>query len=139
MAEEVEGVEEDGVTEGARSREAGGINSRGRVMEGTGTRAGEDMVGEGGGEGITISRMEAIKGEDTKGDIMMVVIEVGNRYWQKNEESKKKKDIGFFLLENGNKEWFLKFFKNLLIAYYIWCINCTTNTCIHVSTSGYKA
>uniref|UniRef100_K1RG19 Protein FAM98A n=1 Tax=Magallana gigas TaxID=29159 RepID=K1RG19_MAGGI len=50
VAEEVEGVEEDGVTEGARSREAGGINSRGRVMEGTGTRAGEDMVGEGGGE-----------------------------------------------------------------------------------------
>lgn len=95
MAEEVEGVEEDGVTEGARSREAGGINSRGRVMEGTGTRAGEDMVGEGGGEGITISRMEAIKGEDTKGDIMMVVIEVSNRYWQKNEKSKKN-DIGFF-------------------------------------------
>lgn len=93
MAEEVEGVEEDGVTEGARSREAGGINNRGRVMEEPGTRAEEDMVGEGVGEGITISRMEAIKGEDTKGDIMMVVIEVSNRYWQKNEKSKKKKMI----------------------------------------------
>lgn len=80
MVEEVEGVEEDGVIEGVRFREVGGINSRGRVMEEIGIRAGEDMVGEGGGEGIIISRMEVIKGEDIKGDIMMVVIEVSNRY-----------------------------------------------------------
>lgn len=111
MAEEVEGVEEDGVTEGARSREAGGINNRGRVMEEPGTRAEEDMVGEGVGEGITISRMEAIKGEDTKGDIMMVVIEVSNRYWQKNEKSKKKKWYWLFLLEKEIKNDFLNFLK----------------------------
>lgn len=76
MAEEVEGV--DGMTEGARSKEAGGTSSKGRVMEGTGTRVGEDMVVEGVGGGITISRMEAIKEGDTKGDITMVVIEVSS-------------------------------------------------------------
>lgn len=87
MAEEVEGAEGvDGMTEEAKSKEAGGTSSKFRVMEGAGIRAEEDMVGEGAGGGITISRMEAIKGEDTKVDIMMVVIEVSTHYCKKKKK-----------------------------------------------------
>lgn len=73
----------DGMTEGARSKEAGETSSKGRVMEGT--RVGEDMVVEGVGGGITISRMEAIKEGDTKGDITMVVIEVSSHCCKKEK------------------------------------------------------